>query len=145
MFRRYRSDLNQSQIVKDLRAIGASVCVVSQYGIGFDLLVGYRGLNYLVEVKRDEKHHLTDNEKKLQEQWRGMYLVIKDIGGFLDSIRQPLTRVATGENAEVAVYFSISGQKINHWTYGDKQLNRVKAQKLFGKICKYKSIFKVLR
>jgi hypothetical protein len=48
---RCRSDHNQRQIVEDLRSLGASVAVVSQHGLGFDLIVGMRGRNYLLEVK----------------------------------------------------------------------------------------------
>jgi hypothetical protein len=49
---RNRADNNQDEIVKGLRAIGASVIVLSQVGCGTpDLLVGFRGQNYLIEVK----------------------------------------------------------------------------------------------
>ena len=70
-------------MVGDLRAIGASVKVVSQYGIGFDLLVGYRGANYILEVKQPgQKEALTANEWTMQENWRGSYMVVDSAEDF---------------------------------------------------------------
>lgn len=84
---RCRSDNNQEQVVSDLRAIGASVKVVSQYGIGFDLLVGYRGANYILEVKQaGHKEALTANEWTMQENWRGSYMVVDSAEDFLQQI-----------------------------------------------------------
>jgi hypothetical protein len=52
MRRKGRTDGNQAEIVKALRAVGASVQPLSAVGSGCpDLLVGYRGANYLLEVK----------------------------------------------------------------------------------------------
>jgi hypothetical protein len=50
----YRSDSNQKEIVEALRKVGAVVRIIEaangQAGIP-DLLVGYRGTTYLMEVK----------------------------------------------------------------------------------------------
>lgn len=47
-----RCDRNQPEIVSALRSIGASVLITSNQGGGFpDLVVGWRGHNYLLEVK----------------------------------------------------------------------------------------------
>ena len=84
MNRRCRKDLNQPEIVRQLRQLGASVLVVSALGIGFDLLVGHRGENYLIEIKRPgHKSDLTPHEKKLQEHWRGTYLIVETLDDFL--------------------------------------------------------------
>ena len=47
-----RTDHNQAEIVKALRAIGCSVQDLSQTGRGCpDVLIGYKGRNYLAEVQ----------------------------------------------------------------------------------------------
>lgn len=48
-----RTDDNQGEIVDALRRAGAVVCDTHELGRGFpDLVVGWRGRNLLVEVKR---------------------------------------------------------------------------------------------
>jgi len=51
-----RVDANQEQIVSALRAAGAYVWII---GIPVDLLVGYRGHTFLVEIKSTNKGRLT--------------------------------------------------------------------------------------
>ena len=80
MRRAARVDDNQNQIVDALRAVGATVRVVTQ-GNGIpDLLVGFRGYTILMEVKDGEKppsaRKLTPAEQKFFEEWRGGMLVI---------------------------------------------------------------------
>jgi Holliday junction resolvase len=49
----HRSDLNQAQIIKDLRKMGVGVVSLSAIGHGVpDLLVEYRKRMYLFEVKQ---------------------------------------------------------------------------------------------
>lgn len=64
----HRSDPNQVDIVKALRAVGATVDVI---GEPVDLLVGYRGVNHLLEVKRDEKAKLQPSQVAFFSEWRG--------------------------------------------------------------------------
>lgn len=63
-----RKDSNHAEIVKALRAIGAHVQDVSQLKNCFDILVGYRGRLFIMEVKDGEKppsaRKLTDGELK---------------------------------------------------------------------------------
>ena len=66
---RQRSDTNQAGIVKELRAIGCTVIVVSARE-RWDLLVGWRGKNYMFEVKRPGKE-LRDSQKKFHTDWHG--------------------------------------------------------------------------
>lgn len=80
MRRAARVDENQSDIVAALRAIGATVRVISQ-GDGIpDLLVGFRGQTFLLEVKDGKKppsaRKLTPAEQKFFDEWRGGTLVI---------------------------------------------------------------------
>lgn len=90
---RCRSDLNQSTIVRQLRQMGASVEVVSQQAHGFDLVVGWRGRNYVVKVKQPgHKHELTELERHRLNSWAGRYMVI-------DSTQDFFTQVFFYENA----------------------------------------------
>jgi len=48
------TDANQSIIVADLRKAGATVCDLHEVGYGCpDILVGFRGANFLIEIKSD--------------------------------------------------------------------------------------------
>ena len=88
MRRAGRTDGNQQQLVKELRDIGCSVAVTSMLGKGFpDIVVGYRGKNYLIEIKDPDKppsqRKLTPDEVKFQESWRGQYAVIHNLDEFM--------------------------------------------------------------
>jgi len=80
MRRAAKVDDNQKDIVKALRAIGATVRIVTQ-GEGIpDLLVGFRGHTVLMEVKDGNKppsaRKLTEAEQKFFEEWRGGMLAV---------------------------------------------------------------------
>ena len=72
-----RLDSNQKDIVKELRQYpGVSAHSVASLGHGFpDVIVGFRGRNYLVEIKDPNKppsaRKLTDDEKAWHETWTG--------------------------------------------------------------------------
>ena len=73
---RHRADDNQQEIVDTLRDIGVSVLVLSQVGGGApDLLVGFRGKEYLMEVKAS-KGKLRPGQKKFFDTWRGSKIFI---------------------------------------------------------------------
>jgi hypothetical protein len=75
-----RVDSNQSEIVDDLRRIpGCTVAILSAVGGGLpDILIGYRGANFLVEIKDPSKpkadQELTDDQKKFHAEWKGQVL-----------------------------------------------------------------------
>lgn len=78
---RARTDNNQRAIVKDLRKLGVSVCVLSDVGRGVpDILVGYLGANFLFEIKDDEKtpshRKLTEDQVQWHDAWNGQVDVI---------------------------------------------------------------------
>ena len=84
MRRKARIDDNQKQIVTQLRAYGCSVFSTASIGKGFpDIVVGYRGKNYMFEIKDGAKsksrQKLTPDEQKFFETWRGQIAVIKNI------------------------------------------------------------------
>lgn len=70
-----RVDANQAEIVRALRAIGASVLYVHQLKNCFDLLIGYRGRDFKFEIKDpaqpESKRQLTPGEAEFREKWRG--------------------------------------------------------------------------
>ena len=77
-----RVDGNQSSIVKEFRKCGASVTPTHAHGKGFpDLVVGFDGVNYLVEVKDPDqppsKQKLTPDQVKFFEGWGGQICVVK--------------------------------------------------------------------
>lgn len=71
-------DRNQSAVVEALRAAGATVQHLHEVGQGCpDLLVGFGGRNYLVEVKNAAAGgSLNDEQKKWHRQWRGQVTVL---------------------------------------------------------------------
>ena len=76
-----RTDANHSDVVAALRSIGASVSDTSRAGNGFpDLVVGYRGRNWLIEVKDGEKppsaRKLTPAQVEFKATWRGHWAVV---------------------------------------------------------------------
>lgn len=68
MRRAARVDANQMQIVSALRAAGAYVWII---GLPVDLLVGYKGHSWLMEVKTDHKKKLTKLQEDFFTNWLG--------------------------------------------------------------------------
>lgn len=84
MRRAAKIDDNQTEIVKALRKMGCSVSVTSAVGSGFsDLVVGYRGTNFLVEIKDGSKppskQKLTPDQVEFHRYWRGQVAVANSI------------------------------------------------------------------
>lgn len=81
MRRAAKVDANQDQIVVALRAAGASVNSLAPVGKGLpDLLVGFRGTNYLLECKDGNKppsaRELTPDQIEWHLNWRGHAVVV---------------------------------------------------------------------
>ena len=73
-----RVDSNQSEIVAGLREFGASVWDLHTVGHGPDLLVGYGGKSFPMEVKTLHGQ-LTADEKAWLDNWHGNYYIVHDI------------------------------------------------------------------
>ena len=71
-----KTDANQAEIVMALRQAGRTVQSLHKLGHGVpDLLVGYQGVNYLLEVK-SRGCGLTGDEPEWHETWRGQVSVV---------------------------------------------------------------------
>jgi len=79
-----KTDSNQSDVVNVLRQAGASVQSLATTGKGCpDLLVGYHGINYLMEIKDGDKvlskQELTIYQKHWHSLWRGSVHIVKSV------------------------------------------------------------------
>jgi len=87
-----RIDANHGAVVAALRAIGASVCSLARLGDGCpDLLVGFAGVNVLLEVKDGAKppsaRALTVREQQFIASWRGSVYVVRSPAEAVDIVR----------------------------------------------------------
>jgi len=78
-----RVDSNQAAIVETFRSVGATVQHLHVIGRGCpDILVGFRGVNYLVEIKDGSKppskRQLTPDEIEWHRLWRGQISIVKN-------------------------------------------------------------------
>lgn len=100
MRRAARIDRNQPEIVKVLRSLGATVQPLHTIGKGCpDLVIGYRGKNFLVEVKDSmqppSKRALTADELEWHVMWEGQVCVVESAEAARQLLGQvePSTRV----------------------------------------------------
>jgi len=79
MRRAAKVDANQAEIVKALRTVGCSVLSLASIGKGApDILLGYKGKNVLMEIKR-EKGKLNDQQQEFKADWRGELCVVRSV------------------------------------------------------------------
>ena len=76
-----RTDGNQTEIVNTFRSMGATVQILSMVGKGCpDIVVGFQGVNYLIEIKDGKKslsgQKLTEHEEKFFNTWKGQVCLI---------------------------------------------------------------------
>lgn len=85
-------DANQSELVSQIRQIpGVSVAHTHTIGKGFpDLIIGWRGTNYLCEVKDGKKtasrKKLTLDEERFHQNWTGSIHIIESIQDVCDML-----------------------------------------------------------
>ena len=70
-----KRDENEPEIVNKLQELGFSV---HRLNTPLDLLVGYNGMNYLIEVKMPKKK-LTPAQQKFIPGWKGQYLIVYSV------------------------------------------------------------------
>lgn len=94
MRKRGKVDDNQKAIVAAFRKAGATVQHLSDVGGGCpDIVIGYMGVNVLVEIKDGNKppsaRKLTPDQVKFHDEWRGVVAVVKntdEVIGLLNSV-----------------------------------------------------------
>jgi hypothetical protein len=92
MRRASKIDDNHAELVKALRQIpGCGVVSTASLGDGFpDLVVGYRRVNYLLEVKdpakRPSKRRLTEDQERFHRGWPGKVAVVETLIDALEAI-----------------------------------------------------------
>jgi Holliday junction resolvase len=85
MYRRASAtDANQAEIVSALRAVGASVQPLHSVGQGTpDLLIGFGGVNYLIEIKdgsrKPSERKLSKRQVEWHSAWRGQVSVAETV------------------------------------------------------------------
>ena len=77
-------DLNQMEIVATLRKVGATVQSLATVGNGCpDLLIGFQGINYLMEIKDGDKvpsaQKLTPDQVKWHIEWCGEVHIVRSV------------------------------------------------------------------
>jgi hypothetical protein len=94
-----RTDDNHSELVERLRAAlpEATVFDLSGAGRGIpDLLLGYKGRNYLIEIKDGEKapskRQLTEAQKKFHDSWQGQVAIATSPEGAVVAILRDYTK-----------------------------------------------------
>lgn len=74
-----KTDNNQKDIISALRQAGVSVFDTSSVGRGFpDLVLGWQGMNYLVEIKTI-KGKPTEHQINFFTNWLGQAILIRDV------------------------------------------------------------------
>ena len=86
-----RVDDNQQEVVEALLKAGASVLYLHGVGMGApDICIGFRGKNWLLELKDGDKRpsarKLTPMQERWHQQWRGHVAVVKDVDEALAAI-----------------------------------------------------------
>lgn len=71
----HRSDANAVEIISALRQAGASV---ESIGRPLDILVGWRGETYLVEIKTPQGK-LRQSQKAFLAAWKGHAMVVRSV------------------------------------------------------------------
>ena len=79
-----KRDANQSEIVGALRKVGATVTDLASVGGGCpDVLVGFRGRNYAMEIKDGSlptsRRVLTPAEQAWHATWRGQCAIVNSV------------------------------------------------------------------
>lgn len=83
MRRAAKVDATQAEIAQTLKAAGATVQYLHAVGHGCpDLLVGFRGRNWLIECKPNigspSKRNLRANQQEWHDGWKGQSAVVED-------------------------------------------------------------------
>lgn len=88
-----KTDANHKEIIDGCRKIPSiSVFSTHMVGKGFpDIVIGYKGINYLVEIKDGKKSKsqkkLTNDEIKFHASWCGQVNIVENIDDVLRMLK----------------------------------------------------------
>lgn len=76
-----RVDGNHLEICHTLRKCGVSIRSTASLGDGFpDVVAGFRGFNYLIEIKNGaKKWNLSKDQVVFHDEWQGQIVIIDSI------------------------------------------------------------------
>lgn len=94
MRRAAKVDRNQSEIVEALRKCGADVISIAAVGNGKpDIIVGFRGQNYLMEIKVPGKRkkaiassQLNQDQVEFHTVWPGNVCVVRTVKDAMEAV-----------------------------------------------------------
>ena len=86
-----RTDANHSEIVKAFNQAGMGVRSLAAVGDGMtDIIVGFRGLNCLIEIKDPNqppsKRQLTAAQQKFHAEWPGQIAVVETADAAIEAV-----------------------------------------------------------
>lgn len=89
-----RRDNNHTEVVHGLRRLGLAVTELHNVGGGVpDLLVGYSGFNFLIELKSTEKIWLTEDEDRWHREWTGQSAICNSLEQIIKTIYLSLMKI----------------------------------------------------
>ncbi len=91
-----------------MRKIGCTVAILSSVGGGVpDLLVGYRGFNFIVEIKeKGRRYALTDDQVKFHKGWRGLApVIIETFEEFLEFLKEFFNAKQNANKLDVGIFY----------------------------------------
>lgn len=86
MYYHSKVDKNQPEILRCLKKAGISYKPVHQIKGFCDIIVGFKGENYLFEIKLNKKAKLTIDEQKFHDNWKGSIYIVTSFNEILDVI-----------------------------------------------------------
>lgn len=78
MRRAAKRDANELEIMDALRAVGATILQINETNAA-DLLVGFRDLNFVIEVKDGKYAKLSEGQQEWHDSWQGQRAVVRSI------------------------------------------------------------------
>jgi len=90
-----KKDLNQNTLQKQIQWLGHTVHATHMVKDGFpDLVTGYAGLNFLVEIKNPNQsksgRELTLMEQHFHDSWRGSIMIVETLDQYIHAVNEQL-------------------------------------------------------
>lgn len=116
---RRRIDKNQREVVNRLRSLGFSVQLLSGVGKGCpDLLIGWHGQNFLIELKSGKKW-TTEDEANWLSEWKGQAAVCTTVDEILAAIVANVFSASNGVPLKIGLLRSMFAKNLEATGDGD--------------------------